>query len=65
METPRQMALNSNVQVKPEPVDDAKMFCSPNRHYPISRDPEHPTLPPPARGGNFQPSRDPRKRPSK
>ena len=68
METPRQLALddsryNSNVQVKPEPVDDPKMLFSSNRHFPVPRNRQRSMFPP--ESGNSQLSRDPRKRPSK
>ena len=66
MEIPRQMApdnsrYNSNVQVKPEPVDDHKMLFSSNRHFPVPQDRQRSMLPP----SEGQSSRDPRKRPSK
>jgi hypothetical protein len=69
---PRQLApnnnstrYNSNVQVKPEPVDDTKaFFSSNNRHVPVPHDRQR-SMFPPAEDGNSQPSRDPRKRPSK
>ena len=67
-EIPRQLApdnsrYNSNVQVKPEPVDDPKTFFSSNRHFPVPRDRQRSMLSP--KDGNSLSSRDPRKRPSK
>lgn len=70
MEIPRQPALdnfrcNSNMQVKLEPVDDhPNTFFSSNRHFPIPRDRQR-SMFPPSEDGNSQPTRDPRKRPSK
>lgn len=68
METLQELApdnsrYNSNVQVKPEPVDDAKMFFPSNRHYPVPRDPRRSMLSPGA--ADSQSSRDPRKRAGK
>ena len=70
-ETPRQLApdnsrYNSNVQVKPEPLDESKAFFSSNRHFPVpvAHDRQR-SMFPPSDYGNSQSSRDPRKRPSK
>lgn len=70
MEIPRQRLPDNstrydlNVLVKPEPVDDPKMFLSSNRHFPVPRDQQR-SMFPPSENGNSQSSRDPRKRPSK
>ena len=72
METPRQPApdnsrYNSNVEVKPEPVDSKVFFqvsSTGNRHFPVPRDRQR-SIFPPSNDGNSQSSRDPRKRPSK
>ena len=70
METPRQLAsdnsrYSSNVQIKPEPMDDSKIqFSSSNGHFPVPRDRQR-SMFPPSDDGNSHLSRDPRKRPSK
>ena len=67
-QTPRQLAPDDtrykmNVQVKPEPVDDSKMFFSSNRHFPLPHDSDRQrSMFPPSDDGNSQSSR---KRPSK
>ena len=60
---PDNSRFNSNVQVKPEPVDDPKMIFSSNRHFPVPRDRQR-SMFPPGDGNSRSSSRDPRKRPS-